>query len=195
MTARWILLFGAPVYLGLAIFSPTVLGAMGGGFAEGRAAMVILCLGSIGLLAAGNVQSLLLMSGRSSWAAFNKSISLTFNVVGNLVTIPRLGITGSALTWALTMCLDTTLAVWQTKRATGVRIDGWQVLRTFALVVVAVAGPAGVVALVWGQGIWQMSVAAVTAAAGLGAMCYLDRRRLQLTELRGIRRVRSTPSP
>ncbi|MFN8195869.1 MAG: polysaccharide biosynthesis C-terminal domain-containing protein [Nocardioidaceae bacterium] len=187
VTARWILVFGAPIYLGLAIYAPTVLSWLGPGFSSGVPAMVILCLGSVVVLAAGNVQSLLLMSGRSSWAAVNKSIVLAFNVVGNLILIPRIGITGAAIVWAASMLVDTVLAAWQTHRATQVAVEVREVLRTGALVAVSVMVPAGAVAWLLGQGTVSLLVAAVLSVTGLLTMAYLDRDRLQLSELRGIR--------
>lgn len=190
VTARWILVFGSPIYVGLAVYAPTVLTWLGPDFDSGIPAMVILCLGSVVVLAAGNVQSLLLMSGRSSWAATNKLIVLTFNVGVNLLLIPRLGITGAAITWAASMFLDTALAAWQTYRATRVSVEAWQVLRTAVMVGVSVAGPAGAVAWLMGQGNVSMLVAALCSVAGLLTMAYLDRRRLQLHELRAIGRSR-----
>lgn len=47
VTARWIFLFGAPIYLVLAVFSPTVLAWLGPDFASGRWSMVALCIGSL----------------------------------------------------------------------------------------------------------------------------------------------------
>lgn len=187
VTARWILLFGAPIYLGLAAFAPTVLSWLGPGFGAGVPAMVILCLGSVMVLAAGNVQSLLLMSGRSSWAALNKTAVLAFNVVGNLLLIPVLGITGAALTWAASMGLDTALAAWQAHRATGIALQVSAVLRTILLVAVAVLVPSAAVVTVWGQGNWQLLVAAGLSGVALLTLCYLDRERLHLHELRAIR--------
>ena len=149
--------------------------------------MVILCLGSVVVLAAGNVQSLLLMSGRSSWAAINKVVVLSFNVVGNLVVIPVFGITGAAAIWAASMVLDTILAAWQAHRATEVALPLRSVLRTGLLVTLSVVVPAGSVALVFGQGTGQMMLAVVLCALSVTALCYLDRERLHLHELRALR--------
>lgn len=186
-TARWVLLLGGPIYLLLAVFSPTVLGWLGPGFADGVGPMVILSLGSIVVLAAGNVQSLLLMSGRSSWGAFNKSVVVCFNVTGNLILIPRVGMTGSALTWAASMALDTALASWQVRRAVGVSPALGSIAATAIAVVACVAGPALVVVLIAGQGAAQLMVAALAAALVLAAYCLLDRRRLRLDELAALR--------
>jgi len=183
VTARWVLLFGAPIYLTLAVFAPTVLGWLGPGFGSGVSSMVILSLGSIVVLAAGNVQSLLLMSGRSSWGAFNKFVVVLFNVTGNLVLLPRIGIVGAALTWAASMVLDTVLAAWQVRRATGIALSGRSVGTTAVMVGLCVAIPSLAVVQVAGQGTWQLVVGVVLSGTALLGYCVLDRRRLRLGEL------------
>ncbi|WP_187366716.1 oligosaccharide flippase family protein [Nocardioides dongxiaopingii] len=196
VTARWILLLGAPVYVVLAVFAPTVLSWLGPGFDDGVPATVVLCCGSIVVLAAGNVQALLLMSGRSGWSAFNKLLVVAFNVTGNVVLLPRYGITAAAATWAASMALDTVLAALQVRRAAGVSVAAGAILRTLVAVVATVAAPALAVVAVAGQGLVQLVVAGVLAVVLLGAYCRLDRRRLRLQELVGLSRGRSTsPGP
>ncbi|MGB3763554.1 MAG: polysaccharide biosynthesis C-terminal domain-containing protein [Ornithinimicrobium sp.] len=186
VTARWILLFGSPVYLVLAVFSPTVLGWLGGDFSEGAAAMTILCLGSVALLAAGNVQSLLLMSGRSGWAAFNKLVVLGLNVVGNLILIPILGIEGAAITWVASMVVDTSLAVLQVRRATGLSLDPYGIGAVLLGVVLVVGGPCVVVAQLMGQGTWSLVVGVVVSGGALLGAAVLARGFLHVEELRAV---------
>lgn len=183
VTARWILLLGSPAYMVLAIFSPTVLGWLGPGFAHGRSSMIILCLGSIVVLAAGNVQSLLLMSGRSAASAANKAIVLAFNIVGNVVLVPRIGIVGAASAWAASMALDTFLAAWQVRRGIGVSVAVMAISQVIAVVAAVVALPSFLVAELLGQGTWQLLVAVLVSGVLLLAYAYLDRRRLQLDQL------------
>lgn len=183
VTARWILLFGAPIYLLLAVFAPTVLGWLGTDFHSGASSLVILSLGSIVVLAAGNVQSLLLMSGRSGLGAFNKLFVVAFNVTANLVLIPRIGIEGAAIAWAGAMLLDTSLAAYQVRRATGIALAPREVGSTVMWVAVCVAGPSALVALLFGQGTVQMIVAALLSGLVLLGYCVMDRERLRMDEL------------
>lgn len=62
---------------------------LGDGFAPGASVLVVLCIGSIVTFMAGNIHSLLIMSGRSGWAAVNKIVVLALNIVGNIIFIPR----------------------------------------------------------------------------------------------------------
>ncbi len=184
VTARWILLMGAPAYVVLAVFSPTVLGWLGPGFSSGVTPMVILCSGSVVVLAAGNVQSLLLMSGRSAASAINKLVVLTFNVVGNLLVIPHFGIVGAASVWAASMALDTFLAAWQVRRGVGVSIALSSIGYVVVVVCLVVAVPSLLVAALLGQGTGQLAVAVLVSGLVLVGYCYADRRRLQLDQLR-----------
>lgn len=188
VTARWILLFGAPIYLLLAVFAPTVLGWLGSGFQDGVSSMVILSLGSIVVLAAGNVQSLLLMSGRSALGAFNKLFVVAFNVTANLVLIPRIGIKGAAISWAGAMLLDTLLASYQVRRATGIALAPTEVGITVMWVCVCVAAPSSLVAVMFGQGSVQMVAAAFLSGLVLLGYCVMDRTRLRMDELVRMRR-------
>lgn len=190
-TARWVLLLGAPIYLLLAVFSPTVLGWLGAGFSEGAVPMIILCLGSLVVLAGGNVQSLLLMSGRSGWGAFNKFLVLCFNVAGNIVLIPLLGLEGAAITWALSMLLDTFLAAWQVRRGIGVSPALVSIAGTALAVGGCVAVPSILIVVTAGQGNRSLVAACLLSGLTLIGYCILDRRRLRLDELVAIRRGRS----
>lgn len=183
VTARWILLFGAPVYLTLAIFAPTVLSWLGDDFASGARAMVILCLGSLVVLAAGNVQALLLMSGRSGLGAINKAVVVVVNVVGNLLLVPVWGIEAAAAVWAASMLLDTVLASVQVSRATGIVLAWGSVLRVGLAVAVCVAGPGVAIALLWGQGTAPLLTGIAVGGVLLLGYAALDRRLLHFDQL------------
>ncbi|HEX3931519.1 MAG TPA: oligosaccharide flippase family protein [Nocardioides sp.] len=188
VTTRWIVLFGSPVYLTLALFSPTVLAWFGPGFGRGAHSMTILCLGSVATLAAGNVQSLLLMSGRIGWGVTNKLVVLVFNLGLNLWLIPRVGITGAAVSWALSMVLDTALAAIQVRRATGLTLAPGATAHSLAAVCLCVLVPSGAVLLTLGQGNVQLLLAIIVSGVLLLAYCAVDRHRLELVDLAMLRR-------
>lgn len=183
VTAGWILLLGTPIYVLLAWFAPTVLGWLGAEFVDGVPAMVVLCLGAIGLLVGGNVQSLLLMSGRSGWGAVNKLVVFAANITGNLLLIPVLGFLGAAATWAGCMALDTTLALVQVYRFSGIR----PALGRIVVILTASGGvtaAACVLALaVAGNTAPGLVLAVILTGPLLLLYCLADRRRLHLDEL------------
>lgn len=192
-TARWILLFGAPAYILLAVFAPTVLGWLGTEFEAGALSMVILSLGSIIMLAAGNVQSLLLMAGRSGWGAFNKAVVLGLNVAGNLAVLPVLGISGAACVWVICVLVDTTLAGYQVRRATGISLELRPTLRVACAVALFAGAPALATEAVLGQGEISLGLATLLVGLGLLVYSYLDSRRLNLDELFPARFLRRRP--
>ena len=167
VTAQWILLLGAPAYVLLALFSPTVLGWLGEGFADSLWPLVLLCAGSLVVLAAGNVQALLLMSGRSAASAANKAVGLTFNIIGNVILVPRVGITGAAAVWAASMALDTALAMWQVRRHVGVFLSVRRITVTLTVLGVLVGLPSAGVVLALGQGTLELLLATTVSGAAL----------------------------
>jgi O-antigen/teichoic acid export membrane protein len=117
----WITAISWPLYLVLATFSPYVLQLFGAEFAEGATALTVLAVAMAISMTAGNVQTVLLMSGRSAWQLGNKAAALTVDIVLCLVLIPRLGMVGAACAWASAILLDTALALVQVRYGIGVR--------------------------------------------------------------------------
>jgi O-antigen/teichoic acid export membrane protein len=191
VTARWVLLFGAPIYVALAVNATTVLRWLGDGFDEAATAMVILCLGSTLMLAAGNVQSLLLMSGGSGWAAVNRLIALGSMVVAVLLLVPQFGVTGAAVAWTIGTCLDVALAAIQVHRRTGISLDLLPVLAVAAVVVLSVGGPCLLAVVLLGQNWAGLLVGVAAAACCLALACWIGRRPLHIGELTAVFR-RST---
>ncbi|MBK7822195.1 MAG: polysaccharide biosynthesis C-terminal domain-containing protein [Tessaracoccus sp.] len=186
LASVWLVLFASPLYVVLGLYAPVVLKILGSDFEAGAAALGILCVGAAVTFLAGNVHSVLLMSGRSGWAAFNKGVVVAVNIAGNLVLVPVWGLTGAAAAWALSMLLDALLASVQVRAFIGLRFQAGQVLLALG-VTLGSFGVAGAVA----RGILGSSWLAlgVTLVVGGGAYligCMLFRRRLRLDGLRAI---------
>lgn len=179
----WLILFGTPIYLLLAAFAPVVLGLLGPGFEQGATALVILCVGGILTFTTGNIQSVLLMSGRSGWAAFNKTIVLVVNVCGNLLLVPLIGLSGAAVSWALSMLIDAALATAQVRHFLGVRVDIRTVAYALLVPVVTVGIPAVTLRLAFGPTLTGLVVAIPVCVGLFLGWCALDRTRLHLRDL------------
>src|SRR5690606_15198992 len=96
----WIMALAWPAYLTFAVIAPVAIGVFGDGHGEGATTVALLSLTMLVATAAGPVDSLLLMSGRSGASLANNVAALVLNVVLNLALIPSLGITGAALAWS-----------------------------------------------------------------------------------------------
>lgn len=172
-----------PFYAVLAVFAEPVLGIFGDGFESGAPSLRVLAAAMAVATAAGAVQSVLLMAGRSSWQLADKTGALALDVVLLLVLVPHWGIEGAAIAWAVTIVVDTAVVGYQVQVLMGVRPPWGPILWAAALPVVMVLVPSVLVASTWGTGV---SVAAATTAAL--AVVYLAagallRRRLGLLDL------------
>jgi O-antigen/teichoic acid export membrane protein len=148
--SQWVVLSSWPLYLIMAVFAPTVLRIFGSSYPGGAHALSILCLAMLVNLAAGNVGTVLLMGGKSTWVLADKMASLAVNVGVNLALIPHYGITGAAIAWAVTIVLDSSLAFGQVRwgmgiagRLTGLLAAGLLALGCFGALPLAVRLIAG----------------------------------------------------
>lgn len=105
-TTAWLILLNWPLYLLAIVYGPEVLTIFGHSYRAGTATMVILGFGMLLGTACGQVDMVLITSGRSSWSLANGVLAMTVNVGLDLVLIPRYGITGAAVGWALAMTVS-----------------------------------------------------------------------------------------
>jgi O-antigen/teichoic acid export membrane protein len=165
VASQWVVVSSWPVYLLVAVFAPIVLRIFGSSYPSGAHALTVLCLAMLFNLATGNVGTVLLMGGRSTWVLLDKGASLAVNVVANLLLVPPFGITGAAVAWALSILLDSGLAFGQVRW--GMRIGGS--LRGLALAGLLAVGCFGllpvIVRAVGGTSVATLLVAAVVAVA------------------------------
>ncbi|QWW19171.1 oligosaccharide flippase family protein [Schaalia sp. 19OD2882] len=176
----WLVLFASPIYVLMAVYSPTLMTVLGEGFGQGAPVVVVLSVGACTTFLAGNIHTLLIMSGHSGWAAWNKVVVLVLNVVGNLVLVPWAGIVGAAASWALCMVVDAVLASVQVRHLLGVRLGFAQYLVPLGVVLVSVGVPAALVLTWWGQSLWALAISCVLSLLCFGAACIVWRGPLKL---------------
>lgn len=180
----WLVLFSTPVYVLLSAFAPVALSLLGDSFADGRPVLIIMSIGSIVTFLAGNIHSVLLMSGRSGLAALNKAIAVATNVGLLYLLVPLWGLTGAAVAWAIACALDATLAAVQVRTVLGLRVSPLPGL--YPLFVAAVSF--GLPALLANRLLGETWVGLISAGLAGGVVfliwCRLDRGRLHLDELR-----------
>lgn len=81
----------------------------GTGFTQGYPLLFVLIIGVIARASVGPAESLLNMSGKQNICALLYALTLTVNVVLNLILIPRFGLMGAAFSTALSMLLEAVL--------------------------------------------------------------------------------------
>ncbi len=99
-TTAWLIVLTWPLYLLAVIYGPEVLSIFGHSYRAGHLVMIILGLTMLVATACGQVDMVLITTGRSSWSLANGLTALVVNVGLDLLLIPRYGITGAAIGWA-----------------------------------------------------------------------------------------------
>lgn len=177
---RWLVLFSTPVFIVLAVFAPLALGIIGDEFVAGEPVLQIMCAGALATLFAGNIHSVLLMSGRSGLAAMNKAIVVVLLIALLLVLTPTWGITGAACAWAISCITDAALASAEVRRILKLRISAVPGIYPFLIGVVCLGIPAVVLRSLFGPSWFALCAAAVVGTTSFFVWCRKDSARLQL---------------
>jgi O-antigen/teichoic acid export membrane protein len=124
LSTWWLIGLTWPFYITLALFGPLLLRIFGGGFSRGSTALLILALAQLVNLGTGNVLIVLLMAGKSSWNLINSAVSVGLNIGLNLFLIPRWGINGAAIAWAVSILCTNLAALLEVRFLLGLRPFG-----------------------------------------------------------------------
>jgi O-antigen/teichoic acid export membrane protein len=163
----WSVIASWPFFLGLAGFSPALMGVFGDGYAVASDVVLILSLSMLFATACGPVDSVLLMAGRSWLSLRNSIVALAVNIALNLVLIPIDGIRGAAIAWSVAILVRNLQPLAQVRR----HLAMWPVTGStvrVAAVAVLCFGTVDVLVLATGA-----SSVVELAALGLGTLCYL----------------------
>ncbi|MGH9123785.1 MAG: oligosaccharide flippase family protein [Acidimicrobiales bacterium] len=119
-STSWIVRLSIPAFVVLLVFPHEALRLLfGQRFVAGASVTVILSLGSIVDSATGPCGLMLNMSGRITVSMLDNVGALVLNVALNLVLIPRYGIVGSAVAWAVALVAVNAARVFQVSRGMG----------------------------------------------------------------------------
>lgn len=99
-TTAWLIVLTWPLYLLAVVYGPEVLSIFGRSYRAGDLVMVILGLTMLVATACGQVDMVLITTGRSGWSLANGLTAVIVNVGLDVLLIPRYGITGAAIGWA-----------------------------------------------------------------------------------------------
>jgi O-antigen/teichoic acid export membrane protein len=183
VTTPWIALVSWPIFVTLAAGAPATLSVFGPGFEAGAGALAVLAVAMCISQLAGNVQTILLMSGRSDLQLLNKVTAVVALFAFDAVLIPRWGLMGAAIAWSISILTDTTMAVAEVRWVVGVGLRSPVLGKLVLAATAAFAIPTVLLVRVYDGGL-----AGLTAALVLGAVAYLPllwtwRGQLHLTAL------------
>lgn len=149
IATAWSILLAWPLHLGVGALALSYLDLFGARQAEhAPSVVVVMALTMMVAVAAGPVDTLLLMAGRSGLSAANTVVALAIDVAGCLLLLPSLGILGAALAWSAAVVTRCVLAAWQVRHDLQVRAWSPVVLRACLLAVGCVGVPAWLFSLV-----------------------------------------------
>jgi O-antigen/teichoic acid export membrane protein len=100
VTTAWLVLLTWPLYLLILVNGSQFLAIFGHSYQAGNTVLIILGLSMLLSTVCGQVDVVLITTGRSSWSLVNGLLAMVVNVSVDLILIPRYGITGAAVGWA-----------------------------------------------------------------------------------------------
>lgn len=179
----WVVALTWPLYLLVAVFAPAYLQAFGAGYRQGSAAVVValLCAAMLVAAACGMVDMVLTMGGRTTWNLANVALAFGVNLAVDLVAIPRLGILGAALGWALALLAKNLVPLGQIAAVLRLHPFGPGTIRAALLAAGCVGVPAIAARLLFGAGPAGLAVALAVAVPAYAAGCLACRHQLRLS--------------
>lgn len=183
----WTVLMTWPVYLLCALFAGAVLTVFGAGYAAGQPVIIVLAAAMLFATVSGMVDVVLNMAGRTSWTMANAVIAVVAMVGLDLLLIPRLGILGAAIGWAVALVIQNVLPLTQLHLVLRLHPFGRATLASAALCATCFGVVPAVARLVWPGSFAAAAVAVTIGAVAFGAACLRWRTMLDLPGLRALR--------
>ena len=186
-TTGWGMVLAWPVYIASAVLAPWILTLFGPQYSEAASAVTILCLAMLAATAFGSVDTVLLMAGRSWLSLMNTGIALAVNLAMNFVLIPKIGIVGAAISWAVAIVVRNVLPLTMIRRMLNMSPFGpastWVGLSSLLCV-----GLVPTALRLAGAPFWIVLAALALGGFAYLGMLWLGRERVQLTAFRSVLR-------
>jgi O-antigen/teichoic acid export membrane protein len=181
---QWLVLLSWPLYLVLALYGPLVLSLFGPGFDAGSGALRVLAVAMLIVMAVGNSQTVLLMSGRSLWQLAVKASAAVLCIALDLWLIPAAGMEGAAVAWAVAVVVDAVAVLALVRWGVGLRTPIRAVVPAAAVSLVAFVPIGVVVPLTAGTGVLPSGIGLALSVALFCLLTFRTRARLDLQPLR-----------
>jgi O-antigen/teichoic acid export membrane protein len=170
-TTGWLVLTTWPLYLLVGAFPAGLLSIFGHRYAGATDVVVVLCGAMLVATASGQVDTVLMMAGKSTWNLAKAVLALVVQVGVDLVLIPQIGILGAAIGWAVSILVANLVPLAQLLVATGLHPVGRSSVTAVVLCTVTVLPPAVLARLIGGDRLVPALIASVVAGLlWLGAM-------------------------
>jgi O-antigen/teichoic acid export membrane protein len=184
VTTAWLVLITWPLYMLAVVYGPEVLSVFGHSYQAGADVMLILGLTMLLATACGQVDMVLITTGRSSWSLVNGLLAVAVNVSLDLVLIPRYQLTGAAIGWAVAIIVTNLMPMAQLASSIHLQPFGRGTLLAAGLSALAFGAVPFGIRTVLGGGLTGL-------AAGVAAGCLVQA--LGLWRFRNVLRLSAMP--
>ena len=117
VSTAWSITLSWPLYLVTAIAAPLYLQLFGSGYrSDGVTVVVVMAVGMMLAMAAGPLDTLLLMAGGSTTSLWNTITALVVDIGLCFLLIPMWGITGAAVAWSASVVVRNAMTLIQVYR-------------------------------------------------------------------------------
>jgi O-antigen/teichoic acid export membrane protein len=186
VTTAWLILLTWPLYLLAVVYGPEILTVFGHSYRAGDTVMVILGCAMLLVMGCGQVDMILVTSGRSSWSLANGLLAVAVNVSLDLFLIPRYGITGAAIGWAVTFAIANLIPLTQIAVVMRLHPFGRGTLIAIALTTLGFLAVPLAARSLFGGGAAVSAGAVATGCALLAVGLWRFRRTLRLSMMPGV---------
>ncbi len=185
-TTAWLMLLTWPLYLLAMLYGSDALTVFGHSYRVGGTVMLILGGTMLLATACGQVDTVLIATGRSTWSLVNGLMAVGVNVALDLILIPSYGITGAAIGWAVAIAVTNLVPLAQLAAAARVHPFGQGTLAAAALPAVCLGALPLATRVIAGPGALSAALAVGTGCTLLAAGLWRFRRTLHLPALAGL---------
>jgi O-antigen/teichoic acid export membrane protein len=180
LSTAWLIGLTWPLFLASLVAAPVLMRLFGDGYESGDSVAVILAAAMLLSAACGLVEIVLITLGRTSWNLWNTTVAFVVNVSVDLALIPRIGITGAAIGWALSIAVRNLTALVQIGRGSRFYPLGRTGLIVAAHAVVCFAAVPAIAIAVYGETRIPVGTTLVLGAVAYVVGLWFLRRRLHL---------------
>ena len=191
VTTAWLVLLTWPLYMLAVTYGPEVLSVFGHSYNAGADVMLILGLTMLLATACGQVDMVLITTGRSSWSLVNGLLAVGVNVGLDLVLIPRYGITGAAIGWAIAIIVTNLMPMAQLASSIHLQPFGRGTMLAAALSAVSFCAIPFAIRSVLGGGLAGLAAGVAAGCVVQGAGLWWFRDVLQLSAMPGVSAMQS----
>lgn len=187
ISTAWSIALSWPLYLGVACAAPLYLELFGSGYrADGVSVVVVMAIGMMLAMAAGPLDTLLLMAGGSTTSLWNTIVALVVDIGLCLVLIPAWGIVGAAAAWAASVVVRNVMTLVQVHRMS--RITPFSRAATVVALgaVACFAVPLLILGAVADLTLWPVLAVALAGSAAYGGLLWFERGPLALSAFRAV---------